>query len=146
MLRSALSEAESVCLASLTICMMLAVAQKPFSEAEFMKKCFLSTAKTLFSNYHNKIDILRAIDSMQISHNQFKGELFYYQTILFLKFRRLYQILLRFLSLSTKQQILQIYHSFASGFDQLMKISRLQQTLTIKAIHGQTRGTDIYFQ
>lgn len=48
-LKVALSESECVTLASFKLAKMIAVSQRPFSEGEFIKSCFIESAKILFA-------------------------------------------------------------------------------------------------
>ncbi len=56
-LKQSLTESECITLASFRIAMLIAITQKPFSEGEFMKMCFLQTAQILFEEYRNKNEI-----------------------------------------------------------------------------------------
>ncbi|KAJ1114244.1 hypothetical protein NDU88_002483 [Pleurodeles waltl] len=62
-----MKESEAVTEASFKICYLLAKHKKPFTEAELVKKCFLSAAEILFENYSNKSSILKEIGALQLS-------------------------------------------------------------------------------
>ena len=63
-LKSALSEGECVTLASFKISMIIAKYQKPFSDGEFVKECFLESGATLYSDYSNKNSIMKQIENL----------------------------------------------------------------------------------
>ncbi|KAJ1209190.1 hypothetical protein NDU88_004568 [Pleurodeles waltl] len=62
-----MKESEAVTEASFKICYLLAKHKQPFTEAELVKKCFLSAAEILFENYSNKSSILKEIGALQLS-------------------------------------------------------------------------------
>ncbi|KAJ1117630.1 hypothetical protein NDU88_005827 [Pleurodeles waltl] len=62
-----MKESEAVTEVSFKICYLLAKHKKPFTEAELVKKCFLSAAEILFENYSNKSSILKEIGALQLS-------------------------------------------------------------------------------
>ncbi|KAJ1131534.1 hypothetical protein NDU88_009870 [Pleurodeles waltl] len=62
-----MKESEAITEASFKICYLLAKHKKPFTEAELVKKCFLSAAEILFENYSNKSSILKEIGALQLS-------------------------------------------------------------------------------
>ena len=68
LLKISLTETQCVTLASFHISMKIAKYRKPFSEGEFIKDCFLDTAKVLFSEFKNKDSIISKIQDLQLSH------------------------------------------------------------------------------
>ena len=48
--------------------MIIAKYQKPFSDGEFVKECFLESGATLYSDYSNKNSIMKQIENLQLSH------------------------------------------------------------------------------
>ncbi|XP_078509765.1 general transcription factor II-I repeat domain-containing protein 2-like [Lissotriton helveticus] len=62
-----MKESEAVTEASFQICYLLAKHKKPFTDAELVKKCFLSAADILFAHYPNKSNIMKEIGALQLS-------------------------------------------------------------------------------
>ncbi|KAJ1176848.1 hypothetical protein NDU88_002115 [Pleurodeles waltl] len=60
-----MKESEAVTEASFKICFLLAKHKKPFTEAELVKKCFLSATEILFENYSIKASIVKEINALQ---------------------------------------------------------------------------------
>ena len=58
---------QCITVASYKIAIQIAKCQKPFVEVEFIKQCFIEICKSLFSSYSNLSDILRKINSLQLS-------------------------------------------------------------------------------
>lgn len=74
-LKSALTESECVTLASYQLSMKIAISQKPFTEGEFVKSCFLDIANILFSDMKNKDTIIRKIQELSLSHQTIQRRL-----------------------------------------------------------------------
>ena len=68
LLKIALIETQCVTLVTYHISMKIAKYRKPFTEGEFIKECFLDTAKVLYSEFKNKDSIIRRIQDLQLSH------------------------------------------------------------------------------
>lgn len=60
-LSCAMTEGQCVTLASYKISKLIATNQRPFTEGEFVKTCFIESAKILFAEYKNKDSIIRSI-------------------------------------------------------------------------------------
>lgn len=63
----AISQDSAVTKASYEICYILGKHMKPFTDAEIIKECFVSTADILFNKYSNKKQILSDIKKLQLS-------------------------------------------------------------------------------
>ena len=66
-LKGSMTENQCLTFASYKIALQIAKCQKPFVEGEFIKQCFIEICKSLFSSYANYSDILRKINSLQLS-------------------------------------------------------------------------------
>jgi hypothetical protein len=62
-----ISQSRKATSASFKIAHLLAKKMKPFVEGEIIKEAMLLSAETLFDDYKNKIEIITAINAMQLS-------------------------------------------------------------------------------
>jgi len=63
-----MKSSDCVCEASLHISWVLAKKQKPLSDGEIVKECFLECAESLFSDFRNKTEIKKQILNLSLSH------------------------------------------------------------------------------
>ena len=67
-----MTENQCITFASYKIAIQIAKCQKPFVDGEFLKQCFIEICESLVSSYSNYSDILRKINSLQLSNNTIK--------------------------------------------------------------------------
>ena len=64
-----MTENQCIAFASYKIAMQIAKCKNIFAEGEFLNQCFIEICKSLFSSQSNYFDILRKINSLQLSDN-----------------------------------------------------------------------------
>ena len=139
-----LTDNECITMASFKIALMLAKAQKPFTEAEFMKQCFIEAAQTLFQHYPNQQSFIRQIDNLQLSARTIERRLselasdICRQTKLVLTEAIAFSIALNETTdISDTAQVVFCYRAVNKSFQIITDV------LTLKALHNQTRASDI---
>ncbi|KAJ1130248.1 hypothetical protein NDU88_008603 [Pleurodeles waltl] len=139
-----MKESEAVTEASFKICYLLAKHKKPFTEAELVKKCFLSAAEILFENYSNKSSILKEIGALQLSDStcarriEAKGENIQEQVIKVVRESPFFSIAMdESTDIGDVAQLL----VWVRYLDQ--SLHPKEELLCLLPLHGHTRGEDI---
>jgi hypothetical protein len=115
--------------------------QKPFSDGEFLKSCFIESAKLLYSSFKNKESIVHSIENMQLSRTTVQRRLnflkqdIYQQNIKILKGAEFFSIALD--ETTDKTDISQLSIWFRS-IDTKFNITT--DILTVKSLYKQTRA------
>lgn len=139
-----LSDSECVTLASLHIAFNIARSRKPFSDGEFLKKCFIDCAEVLFDNFLNKDSILRKINDIQLSHQTIQRRIILIasdisiQSIEYLKNCNYFSLALD--ESNDRRDIMQLC-IFYRGIDDNFNIQT--NVLTVSPMKGHTRGENV---